>query len=49
MAVVGVHREMEACPPLFPGHRVCFVEEVRAEAKHKARGAPAAPVYGIVL
>lgn len=46
MAVVGVPQGDGSLPSSVSGHRILFVEEVRAEAKHKARGAPAAPVYG---
>lgn len=46
MAVVGVSQGDGSLPSSAPGHRILFVEEARAEAKHKARGAPAAPVYG---
>lgn len=49
MAVVVCHREMEACPPLFPGHRTLFVEKARAEAEYKARGDPAAQVCALIV
>ena len=49
MAVVGVPQGDGSLPSSVPGHRILFVEEARAEAKHKARGAPAAPVYGVII
>lgn len=49
MAVVGVPQGDGSLPSSVSGHRILFVEEVRAEAKHKARGAPAAPVYGGII
>lgn len=49
MAVVGVSQGDGSLPSSVPGHRILFVEEARAEAKHKARGAPAAPVYGGII
>ena len=49
MAVVGVPQGDGSLPSSVPGHRILFVEKARAEAKHKARGAPAAPVYGGII